>query len=321
MNKKIAIGAIAVVLIIALYLFYQPADTEPAMTVGYLPVLVNLPLFVALEQGYFSQQGIVVEAVEAQSPNHVVEGIISGHLDGAGILAYPILFAAEEKYPGELKLFASTDETNNEYVAAIIVRNDSGIKDIADLEGKRVGVYTGLVQVLFLKGILAGMGFDPEYVEIVQISPRLQLQGLEAGQYDALSTVEPFVTIARNKNIGRVLVSNPRVVYIQEPFPSVATPLSAEFIEEHPDIAKAYLLAYRDAVEYIRQYPVEAKGVLAKYTPIEEAVAQDVRLPRFNQYGEEDRENVQKYADWMLENGLLEKRINVTSLFGTMILD
>jgi ABC-type nitrate/sulfonate/bicarbonate transport system substrate-binding protein len=77
--------------------------------------------------------------------------------------------------------------------------------------------------------------------------------------YDALSTVEPFPTIAANKNIGTVLLENPRVKHIMEPFPSVATPLSADFLKQHPKAAKAYLLAYRDAVDFIRKNPEQAK--------------------------------------------------------------
>ena len=319
--KKIIIGiTLALIFMISVFLYLDSeVEEQMQMQVGYLPVLVNLPLFVALEENYFSDYNLEVEAVEAKSPNHIVEGIIAGHLDGAGILAYPILFASEEKYPGELKLFASSDETSEDYVASILVKKDSGIKTIEDLKGKKIGVYTGLVQVLFLKSILAGMGFDPENdVELVQIAPRLQLQGLEAGQYDALSTVEPFPTIAKYKGIGEVLIKNPRVKYIQEPFPSVATPLSADFLQDEPETATAYLCAYRNAVDFIRNNPEKAKLHLAKYTPLTLEMTQDVTLLRFNQFGEEDQENVQKYADWMYDQGLLNGKIDVSSMFGNL---
>ncbi|MDD9954237.1 MAG: ABC transporter substrate-binding protein [Candidatus Woesearchaeota archaeon] len=285
--------------------------------VGYLPVLVNLPLFVALEEGYFEKYNVNVEAVEAQSPNHIVEAIIAGHLDGAGILAFPILFAAEEKYPGALTLFATTDETREQYVASILVLNNSNITNIADLKGKKIGVYTGLVQVLFLKSILTGMGFHEGDVEIVQISPRLQLQGLTAGHYDALSTVEPFTTLAR-KHGAVVLVQNPRVRYIQEPFPSVATPIATQFLTEHPEIAQNYVRAYSDAITFINEHPERAKKHLAKYTPISEEVTQEVTLPKFNHYGEENRSNVQRYADWMHEHDLLKEPIDVHAMFGEL---
>lgn len=328
MKKKIIIIALSsLFLIIAGLLFFYspilPRNKQPliektkTMKVGYLPVLANLPLFVALKNNYFEKYNLQVEAIEAQSPNHIIEGIIAGKLDGAGILAYPLLFAAEEKYPGELKLFASSDETTENFVSAILVKEGSEIYTMEDLKNKKIGVYTGLVQVLFLKGIIAGAGMDPENdIEIIQIAPRLQLQGLKTGYYDALSTVEPFPTIAAHKKIGRVLIENPRVKNIQNPFPSVATPISAKFIENHSDTARAYLQAYRDAINFIRSNPEQSKLYLTEYTPIDKDIAKNVRLFKFNQFGEEDRNNIQKYADWMVEKKLLKEKIDVYSMFG-----
>ncbi len=332
MKKKIIDAGLFVGLLVAVgllvYLFvFLPKHTQPAsikenaekMKIGYLPVLVNLPLFVAIENKYFEKYNLKVEAIETQSPNNVIDGIISGSLDGAGVLAYPILFTAEEKYPNEFKIFASGDETQSEYVSAIITKNDSPINKPEDLKGKKIGVYTGLVQILFLKGIIAGMGMDPEKdIEIVQIEPRLQLQALESGQFDALSTVEPYQTIAKSQNLTKTIIENPRVKYIQNPFPSVATPISSKFIKDNPKAVEAYLLAIRDAIDFIKDHPEEAKSYLVKYTPISKEDAQKTNILKFNQFGEENREYIQKNADWMFEQKLLDKRINIFDMFGNV---
>jgi NitT/TauT family transport system substrate-binding protein len=287
--------------------------------VGYLPVLINLPLFVGIEEGIFQDYNLNVNAIEAESPNHIVSAIMSGHLDGAGGLAFPILFSAEERYPNEIKIFSTADETQDNFVSGIVVKPNSEINTINDLKGKRIGVYTGLVQVLFLKGIITGMGMNPEKdIEIIQIAPNLQLQGLESGQYDVLSTVEPFITIVKSKNLGKVIIENPRVKYIQDPFPSVATPISSKFLFQNPESAKAFILAYQDAIDFITENPDKAKKHLVKYTPITEDIVDNVNLIRFNKFGEEDRDNIQKNADWMFENGLLDSRIDVYSMFGSL---
>ena len=49
----------------------------------------------------------------------------------------------------------------------------------------------------FLKAVLTGkMKINLDEVEIVEINPKLQIQGLLAGEYDALSTTEPTSNIA-----------------------------------------------------------------------------------------------------------------------------
>lgn len=327
MDKKILVfGLAAVVLAAALFVFVtMPQQTGLAtlqgqtetMRVGYVPLVVNLPLFVALEEGFFEKHGLKVEAVEAQSPNLIVDGIVSGKLEAAGVLGYPVIFAAEQQNPGELKIFQSGDETAENFVSAMVIPVDSRISSIEDLKGKRIGVWSGLTQVVFTKGILIGMGLDPEKdVTIVEVEPRLQVSGLAAGQFDVLSTAEPYPTIAVGKEVAQIWIENPRVKYIQDPFPSVAVPVSAEFLEKNPAAVKAYLLALQDAVEFIRQNPEKAKSDLVKFTQIPKELASKVHILRFNKFGEEDQSNVQKNADWLFEHGLLKKRIDVTTIFG-----
>lgn len=312
MQKAIAITLIFILGIVAC----TPQEAQTEIRIGYLPLVVNLPLFVAIEEGYFAQQGINVTLIEAQSPNQVVQAIVTNDLDGAGVLAYPVVFAAETEYPGKLKMFASVDETEDEYVASILVPAASEIKSANDLRGKRIGVYSGLTQVVFLKGILIGMGIDAEHdVDIVEIAPRLQLDGLIAGQYDALSTVEPYTSIALERGIARVLVQNPRVTYIQNPFPSAAPILSSTFIENHPQEAHAYMRAYDDAIAFIKANPTRAKEHLAKYTPISLQTAKLVTLPRFVDLWNDENYAIQAHADWLYEHRLLQAPVNASALF------
>lgn len=320
MNRKLLIVVLSVILIFA-GIWYglsskNGAELQEVARIGYVPVAANLPLFVALENKYFEEYDLKVEVTEAQSPNHIVEGMLANRLDGAGVLAYPILFTADEKNPGMFKLFASGDETDQEYVSSIIVKKDSPLTKPEDIKGKKIGVYTGLVQVLFLKSIVAGMGMDPEKdVQIVEIEPRLQLQGLESGLYDALSTVEPFPTVAKEQGLARVLIENARVTYIQNPFPSVGVPLNSNYASNHPKAAKAYALAMRDAINFIRANPEKAKSYMVKYTPTSQAAAVKSNILRYSHLGEEDVVGIQKNADWMLEKGLIKQKIDARSLF------
>jgi NitT/TauT family transport system substrate-binding protein len=330
-SKILLFSSIAILLLLGMFFIFNTSNNtlvgytifsneKNSVDVGYLPLLINLPLYVALEEGYFDNYGIKVNAIEANSPNDVLNAILSGKLDGAGFLATPILYLSEERNPGKIKIFATGDETQENFVSAIIIRNDSKINKIDDLKGQKIGVYQGAVQVLFLKSIILGMGLDINDIEIVEISPTLQTQALQSGQFNVLSTVEPFNTIAVEKNIGKVFIENPRVKYILDPFPSVATPLSNNFINNYPELAKYYILALQDAIEFINQNPNEAKKHLVKYTPITDDIVYKVNILRFNLFGEENLTNMQEFADIMYDNGLLNSKIEVKSMFGEMSL-
>jgi NitT/TauT family transport system substrate-binding protein len=288
---------------------------------AYLPITAYLPLYVALERGYFERFGVKVEAKEANSPNDVVTALASGELDFATALAYTILFPAANRFPGAFRLYSSSEETSRQFTSSIISKQGSPLKSYADLRGRRIGVYQGLVQVVFLKAMLHGMGIDPKDVKIVEISPRLQIQGLVAGEYDALSSTEPTVNVARLQGVAQIVAEIPRTRFIMRPFPSTAAAVSTRFEQRDPEAARGVVAALDLAIEFIRREPETAKSYLPKYTPIpaglQAQVLADLKLFRYNKLGEENRLNVQRFADYLFETRLIDKRIaDVNALFG-----
>jgi ABC-type nitrate/sulfonate/bicarbonate transport system substrate-binding protein len=306
----------------------QSSVVQPAtqtVRAAYIPLTANLPLFVALEQGFFKQNGLSVEASEATSPNDIVAALVSGKIDFAPVLAYTIIFPSAIQYLDTFKLFSSSEETETNYTASIIAKKDSLINSYQDLRHKKIGVYGGLVQVNFLKAILTGMKINLDEVEIVEINPRLQIQGLLAGEYDALSTTEPTSNIALLGGQVKLVSDNPRVKYIMNPFPSTAAALSTKFIKENKTAAQAVARSLNQAIDFINSNPTEAKKAMLKYTPIPaesaDKVLADLKLFHYAKLGEENRVQVQKFADYLYNNKLLKNKIDVNSLFGDGLLE
>ncbi len=298
-----------------------PVSPGTALKAAYLPLTANLPLFVALDQGYFEERGLKVEAIEATSPNDIMTGLVAGEVDFAAVLAYSLLLPASQRFPGAFQLFSGCEETPHHFTSSIVTALDSPIESIQDLRGKKIGVYTGLVQINFLRAILAGAGIPESEVEIVQISPRLQLQGLLSGDYDALSSTEPTVNIGLARGLVKVIAENPRVRYILNPFPSTAAPIATRLLEEDPLAAANVVIALEKAIDFIRSNPDEAKRSLMNYTPIPEELGAEVlnslKLFRYTKLGEENRLNVQRFADFLSDAGIMEGRIeDVNTLFG-----
>ncbi len=199
------------------------------------------------------------------------------------------------------------------------------INSYQDLRNKKIGVYGGLVQVNFLKAILTGMKINLDEVEIVEINPKLQIQGLLAGEYDALSTTEPTSNIALLGDKAKLVSDNPRVKYIMTPFPSTAAVLSTKFINENKTAAQAVARSLNQAIDFINSNPAEAKKALLKYTPIPaesaDKVLADLKLFHYAKLGEENRAQVQKFADYLYDNKLLKTKIDVNPLFGDGLLE
>lgn len=84
------------------------ASTKSISKIGYLPLTAGLPLYLALEKGYFKQAGLDVEAVKFSGEQQVVEELMAGRIQGAtnGVDSSD-LATGEITSPGLFKIIAS----------------------------------------------------------------------------------------------------------------------------------------------------------------------------------------------------------------------
>src|SRR3989338_8892507 len=88
--KKIIIAIMTIAFIISLFSgctsFDTPAgkaitEEKSIVKIGYLPAAQGLPLFLAQDNGMFEKDGIDVELIKFDSPNLLVQALLSGELD------------------------------------------------------------------------------------------------------------------------------------------------------------------------------------------------------------------------------------------------
>jgi ABC-type nitrate/sulfonate/bicarbonate transport system substrate-binding protein len=152
-------------------------------------------------------------------------------------------------------------------------------------------------------------------VQIIQVSPDLQGQALDSKQFDALFTIDPYATIAVEKRLAKVMMDNPRVEYILNPFPAGANAFSIQFINKKPATVKKIVAALEEAVDYIRNHEADAKKILPKYTPLDDSMAQKSHVYEWWKMEEIDKESIQKYADLLYEGKELKKKLDVSPMF------
>lgn len=83
------------------------ASTKASLKIGYLPLAAGLPLYLALEKGYFKQAGLNVEAVKLSGEQQVKE-LMAGRIQGAanGVDSSDLAIG-EIASPGLFKIIAS----------------------------------------------------------------------------------------------------------------------------------------------------------------------------------------------------------------------
>jgi len=305
---------------VALFLFItflSCSKKDPTVvSFGYQPFGSNFTFFVAIDKGFFKEQGLTVNSQKIISANDAATAMINGDIIGNATLPLNVLLNIEENQTGLFKIFlvkATSEQVWSDY---LLVKKGSSIGSIEELKNKKVGGYPGSAQQTILKLIL-GKFMDDKSITTIEMPPSTQLQGLEAGQIDALLTYDELAMIALEKGIAQILVENPIGKYVVNPLYGFPYVLSSKFVKENPLIAKKVRDAMYKAVDFIKNNDREAREIMAKWTGSDPQIAMKVNLWDQVKVEDVDREALQKLADIFHDAGITNKKIDTSRLYLT----
>ena len=143
--------------------------------------MASLPLFIAEEKGFLAEEGLQFKTTAIATSNQLVDGVVAGNLDCyIESSAVPVL-AVELQSPGKLKVFAVSEITRETPFDALLVKEDSPIKALSDLAGKKIGVFPGSTATNLLKKYLGDKGLDVSSITFVPMPPPNHLAALVRG--------------------------------------------------------------------------------------------------------------------------------------------
>jgi NitT/TauT family transport system substrate-binding protein len=320
-RRRVLHAGIASVALIGLSRRSLAADDK--ILIGYWPIASGLPLYAALERGFFKEAGLQVEGAKFASAQQVAEAMISGRIHGsANGTASAALALAEITSPNLFKIICSNPSNRKLVLDEFVVPKDSPVKSIAELAGKKVCSGPGIQNVTLAKIILEKNGIQNPQVTELPIGQHVP--ALAAGQVDAAYTLEPTGTAGRLKGLTRVLEPGVIAKYVlgdpDAPWFGGSASITTALIKDKPELAKKYVAAYAKAVDWVRKNPDEAHKHLDGFTAIEEALVKEVPLSGFTLYNEFTASDVayfQKFFDVFTERKIFNKRLDVKSLLYT----
>lgn len=289
-------------------------QTQPVV-VGYLPIYVDLPLFVAKERGFFKRHHVDIRLQRFEQSPDIGTALLTGNIDVGASMATAVMLSIESRDPGKLKIFLVDAENRNGYLSSFVVLKQSGITDLLGLRGKTIGSFPGPAADTFGKLVLQKAGLDPaKDVRWVDLASSTHLSALSAKTVDALFTYEPIATQAVLEKDAVKLLPGAVEQTVIEPWQAGVWVMSQRLLVKDPTTAKAFILAIYDALEYMRAHPEEAKQALTQYTSISPSVAAATPNIPFTKIGEVDVAALQKHEEILRSAGVLSKRIEVSPL-------
>lgn len=287
---------------------FQPAGPPYEVNVGFKKNANYLPLFVALENGYFKEAGVNVKTAEFDSTNSIIDALASGRLDATPTGNAITQYALENAQPGLFKQYSFEFFTSEHHSENFVVRKGSGINALKDLENKTIGVNKGVFARTMVRKFLEQNGI--RNAKIIELTDSLQISALETGQIDALISLEPIPALAVEKGAATYFWGEG--IYARTfGFDSALSIgiVSTKFIKEHPSEAKKFLRAMQMAIEFISSHEAGSRKILAKTLALDENVANEIPLLKpvlFNSLTDPQKEEIQKTADFLANEKIIE---------------
>ena len=271
---------------------------------------------VAQQEGYFEKElnaiGYTLEVTgfQGQGPE-ISSAIMGGSLDGGNIAEFP---AYNSKSSGSN--ISVIGVTNPQFLYGLLAVDDN-IKNVKDLEGKKVVVQQGTAMQYVWEQIVALTGIDDSKIDVINASVLDGVSLLQTGDADAIISAKYSLDYYVKSGLGHLLEGVP-----DEASSTTLIVLNNDYIKENPDVPvainKALIEAY-DAVEKNPQVLYETVGKKmgdAGAQVIEEGYKINDSISYLTpEFSEELLNKVKEIYEWQKKNKLLSGEVDVDSFF------
>ena len=294
----------------------RPAAAQmPSFKIG-LVVLgdfgVAVPPFVAIEKGFFKDNGVAVEAIPFKGGPDLAKGVLAGSADmGISGATDPLVF--RERGTG-IRTVAVTVEKNHFTLVAA-----PRISRVEELKGGSIGVTAvGATTWVFARLVAKKMGWDPEKdVKIVGLGGfDAQVAALSRGETTAFVWGDGGAVV-ENEGKGKILM---RLDTITPKWISLLAYATDETIKAKKDVLQKVLRGLYQGMKFCRENPEETIRIASKGIGWPEPAtrkAYELVRPLLSPDGRIDLDALRFMQDTLLELGVLKQRLPLDDHYTT----
>ncbi|WP_161958445.1 ABC transporter substrate-binding protein [Ornithinimicrobium cavernae] len=200
------------------------------------------PMYVALEEGIFEENGLDVTIERMNGSGAVLQAMLAGQVDIGTPGPVPTILAQAQ---GEDIKYVANLWPGGAF--ALVATEASGITDAADLRGKTIGVATADgSEVSFAQTILGAEGMEEGDYEILVVGEGGQaVAGFQREDIDAYAASMDGVATIEHAGIPLTDITGDSTSYLF----GNGLAADASYIEENPDVIGAFGKSFREGRE------------------------------------------------------------------------
>ncbi|MEJ2150546.1 MAG: ABC transporter substrate-binding protein [Chloroflexota bacterium] len=294
-----------------------PGDLTPvSLYLCFQPDVQFAPFYVAIDRGYFAQQGLDVTLLH-DDESTIARLVASGEAPFGVVSGEQVLLGRAQELP-----LVYVFEWYQRFPVAVASKKDAGIVVPADLAGHSVG--TPLLQgasYIGLEALLASAGLTDRDIEL-EVTGYTQVETLATDRVEAVviyAANEPVQLAAQDIAVNLIQVSD------YADLVSNGLIVNESLVAENPDLVRALVTAFSQALQYTLDNPddafqaaknhVEGLSDPAVEATQREVLSRSIEFWRADRLGQSDLASWQTMQDVLLDMGLLDAGQDLEAAF------
>ena len=236
---------------------------EPQLRIAYFPNITHSQALVMKDQGVLEEKlgdtcEVTWQAFNAGPAE--VEAMFAGAIDLGYIGPVPAVNANVKSY-GDFQILCGATDGGS----VLVTREGFELTDLSQLSGRTVAIpQLGNTQHLTLLNLLSENGLSPVSeggdVEVVATSNADIMNLIDQGSIDAALVPEPWGSTILHQT-GANLALDYDEIWRGGEYSTAVVIVNKDYLEDHPDVVRAFLEAHIEATEFINENLDEAIGI------------------------------------------------------------
>ncbi|HCP32306.1 TPA: hypothetical protein DIT45_03565 [Candidatus Acetothermia bacterium] len=311
---SIAVSALCAAIAISLLLWLSaPSAPKISVILDFFANPNHVPIYVAVEKGFFSAEGIEVEILIPANPSDPVKLAAARTVDVALTPQINFLIAKAANLP--LIAIGALIETS---LGGLLSLKEYEIEELSDLRGKRIGYSLAPLEPILWRTMLASVDVGSDEIELINVGFNTVIS-LLSHSVDAIGAFRNF-ELPQVELLGHESVYFPQEDYGVPETYEIILAVNQKLLEERSGELRAFVAGLAQGIAYTREHPQEAFEVFLRARPdLDDELNRRAYAATLPLYAESARHDApQKWEGmqgYLFQNGLIDKLFPLEELY------
>lgn len=235
---------------------------EVSFRQSWLPNPEWAPFVVGLEKGLYEKEGVQLKLQTGSGSSTAVKLVGTGEDPIGHADASAVIVGLAQGVP--ITPVATLNQLN---ATALISFEEQNIRGLKDIMGKRFAETAASFTYGLFVAAMHNQGLDPNSVRLVNIEPAARNQTFLAGKVDAMLVLMQNELVDVEKRAAPRKIRSLPLFDLGVRVPGKVIIVNNKFLQEKPEVVKAFLRATAKASAIVKDNPAEAADTMARRYP------------------------------------------------------